>query len=200
MNKKNIQIILLVGVVVLFPLISLLVNFKGAENGRAFYKELKNNLGLLPDFSLKSWSGNTISLASIKGNVLVVSFLTHENRETVLNTITPIVKTGQFREEVDNLQFLTFDVADDSVFSKNLTKDFTPQDRKMWEILRGGNDLQEQMKLPNSYNTALIDTAGIIRRFYDLRNTDDKRLLVEHIAVMPIKRKYSVEKRGQKQM
>ena len=200
MNKKNIQIGLLVGVVVLFPLISLLINFKGAENGRAFYKEIKNNLGILPAFQLKNWANDSVLSNKIKGNVLIMSFINIENRQAVLDVIKPVVKTGQFREEVDNLQFLTFDIANDSIFSKQYSDNFTPQDRKMWQILRGGNDVPSKMKLPDLYHIALVDTAGIIRRFYDVRNETDKRLLVEHIAIMPIKRKYSVEKKDQKQL
>ena len=56
------------------------------------------------------------------------------------------------------------------------------------------------MKLPDLYHISLVDTAGVIRRFYDVRNKDDRKMLVEHIAVMPIKKKYAVEKREQKKM
>jgi hypothetical protein len=46
----------------------------------------------------------------------------------------------------------------------------------------------------------LIDTAGVIRRFYDIRQETERRKLIEHIAVMPIRKKKSVEKRDQKTM
>ena len=196
----KIQISLVVMIVVLFPLISMLINFKGAENGKAFYRELKNNLGQMPTFNNTGWLNDSLSTESSKGNVLVVSFISTENREEVLNTIKPIVKTQQFRDEVDNLKFLTFDTSNDSSFFRPYTQNFNPTDRKLWQILRGGNNLPTDMKLPNLYHVSLIDTAGVIRRFYDVRKADDRRMLVEHIAVMPIKKKYSVEKREQKKM
>ena len=38
---KKLQMILLVGVIVLFPLISFIINMKGSEKGRIFYSEIK---------------------------------------------------------------------------------------------------------------------------------------------------------------
>jgi hypothetical protein len=197
---RKIQAFMVVAVVVLFPLISILVNFKGAENGTAFYKDLKNNLGQMPLFDNKGWLNDSLSMAASRGNVLVVSFVSNDNREAVLKTIQPIVKTQQFREEVDNLKILTFDTAQDSSFFIPYTQNLSPNDRKLWQILRGGNELPSQMKLPDLYHVSLIDTAGIIRRFYDVRKAEDRTMLVEHIAVMPLKKKYSVEKREQKKM
>jgi hypothetical protein len=205
MNEKStlgrkINISLLVAVIVIFPLISVWVNLSGAENGKTFYKDLKNNLGKMPEFNNTGWLSDSLSSSSARGNVLVVSFVSAETREAVLNTIQPIVKTQQFREEVDNLKILTFDTADDSTYFKPYTENLNAYDKKLWQILRGGSDLPAQMKLPDLYHVSLIDTAGVIRRFYDVRKSDDRRMLVEHIAVMPLKKKYSVEKREQKKM
>jgi hypothetical protein len=196
----KVQILLVVMIVVLFPLISILVNFKGAQNGKTFYKDLKNNLGQMPAFNNMGWLNDSLSSVAARGNTLVVSFISTENREAVLSTIKPIVKTEQFREGIDNLKFVTFDMAQDSSFFRPYTQNLNPNDRKIWQILRGGNNLPANMKLPDVYHVSLIDTAGVIRRFYDVRKADDRRMLVEHIAVMPIKKKYSVEKREQKQM
>jgi hypothetical protein len=197
---RKINITLLVAVIVLFPLISVWVNLSGAENGKAFYKDLKNNLGTLPEFNNTGWLNDSLSSSAAKGNVLVVSFVSAENREAVLSTIQPIVKTEQFREEVDNLKILTFDISSDSVFFKPYLEKLNANDRKLWQILRGGSEMPTQMKLPDLYHVSLIDTAGVIRRLYDVRKSDDRRMLVEHIAVMPLKKKYSVEKREQKKM
>ncbi len=197
---RKIQISLLVAVIVLFPLISIWVNFTGAENGKAFYKNLKNNLGQMPSFQSMGWLNDSMSLNAAKGNVLVVSFVSLENRDVLLNTILPIVKTTQFREEVDNLKFLTFDTDNDSAYFRPYTQNLNANDRKLWQILRGGKNLPAEMTLPDLYHVSLVDTAGVIRRFYDVRNKDDRRMLVEHIAVMPLKKKYSVEKKEQKKM
>lgn len=200
-NKtRSLQIALVVGLIVAFPIISVIINFKGAENGRMFYKGIKNNLGTLPTFSSIGWNNDTLTSANLKGKVLIVSFATDSSREEVMNTLKPIVKTEQLREEIDNLNYLTFDLTNDSIFNKNYLQNLNTRDREMWHILRGGNELPAQMKLSSNYIVSLIDTAGVIRRFYDVRNPIDKKLLVEHISIMPIRKKVNVEKKDQKSL
>ena len=47
-NKmRKFQIAVVVSLIVGFPLISILVNIKGAQNGKVFYSNIKNNLGQL---------------------------------------------------------------------------------------------------------------------------------------------------------
>ena len=198
-NKmRKFQIAVVVSLIVGFPLISILVNIKGAQNGKVFYSNIKNNLGQLPDFSVVGWNNDTITTAGLRGNVTVVSFTSSESRDEVMNTLKPIVKTEQFREEVDNLQFLTFDLSNDSVFHRNYLQNLNARDRELWHILRGGGNLPNQLKLSDNFTVTLIDTAGVIRRFYDIRKPADRKMLVEHLAIMPIKRKKNVEKKDQK--
>lgn len=200
-NKtRSLQIALVVGLIVAFPIISVIINFKGAENGREFYKGVKNNLGQIPTFSSIGWNNDTLTSANLKGKVLIVSFASDSSREEVMNTLKPIVKTEQLREEIDNLNYLTFDLTNDSIFNKNYLQNLNTRDREMWHILRGGNELPVQMKLSSNYIVSLIDTAGVIRRFYDVRNPIDKKLLVEHISIMPIRKKVNVEKKDQKSL
>ncbi len=197
---RKIQTALLVGVVVGLPAVSFLVNVYGAKSGKAFYSGIKNNLGKIGDFNTVGWNNDTVTTNTVKGKVLVVSFTSSANREELINTLKPIVKTEQFREEVDNLQFLTFDTNNDSAYYHNFVNQLNSKDKEIWHLLRGGNDLAIQMKVPNDYNISLIDTTGVIRRFYDIRKNEDRRLLVEHISVMPIKRKIDVEKKEQKKL
>jgi hypothetical protein len=198
-RNKNIQIALLVGIVVLFPLISFLINMKGAEKGKAFYEKLKNNYGKPTNFDAQYWNNAPFTMKDVKGKVLVIGFTDKTNRDSVLNVLKPIVKTEQFREEVDNLYFLTFDMDNDSTFYTNYINNFTVKDREIWSILRGGASIPSHFKTDKN-RLVLVDTAFNIRNFYDISNVDDKRLLVEHIAVMPIKRKQKVEKIEQKKM
>ena len=200
-NKmRKFQIAVVVGLIVGFPLISILVNMKGAQNGKVFYSSIKNNLGQLPDFSVVGWNNDTITTKGLRGNVTVVSFTSNESRDEVMKTLKPIVKTEQFREEVDNLQFLTFDLTNDSVFHRQYLQNLNARDRELWHILRGGENLPSQLKMSNNFTIALVDTAGVIRRLYDIRQPADKKMLVEHIAIMPIKRKKNVEKKDQKNL
>jgi hypothetical protein len=193
------QISLLVGVVVVMPVVSVIINLKGAEKGITFYKTLKNNYGKIPQLNSLTWFNDSINSEKMKGKVMIVSFITPENRDTIMNVLNPIIKTDQFREEVDNLTFLTFDVKEDSLYSVNYLKGMNGGDRRLMKILRGGNDILPAFKLPNEFSVVLVDTAGDMRCYYDTRKYEDKRLLVEHISVMPIKMDKKPIKRDQKQ-
>jgi hypothetical protein len=199
-NKSRFwQISLLVGVVVLMPIISILVNFKGAEKGQKFYSTLKNNYGKIPSLKSNSWFNDSINSEKMKGRVMVISFITPETRDTIMNVINPIIKTEQFREEVDNLSFLTFDLKEDSTYSTNYLQKMNDGDRRLLKILRGGSDILPAFKMPSPFSVVLVDTAGDMKYYYDTRKIEDKRLLVEHISVMPIKMDKKPLKRDQKQ-
>ena len=197
---RVLQMLFLTGVIVALPLISFWVNMKGAEKGRAFYGDIKNNLGTLPQFNLKSYTDLNTEAGKSKGKTRVASFLSVESRDSVLSVMKAITRTEQLREEIDNLNFMTFDLTTDSAFTANYVHSISPNERQNWQILRGGNEVAQAIKLPNEFSFALIDTAGIIRRFYDIRQETERRKLIEHIAVMPIHKKKSIEKREQKAM
>jgi hypothetical protein len=193
------QISLLVGVVVVMPVVSVIINLKGAEEGIKFYSTLKQNYGKIPVLNTVSWFNDSITSTKMKGKVMIISFITPETRDTIMNVINPIIKTDQFREEVDNLTFLTFDLKEDSTYSTNYLKNMNTGDRRLLKILRGGNDILPAFKMPNQFSVVLVDTAGDMRYYYDTRKYEDKRLLVEHISVMPIKMDKKPLKRDQKQ-
>ena len=197
---RKFQMILLVGVIVLLPIISFIVNMKGAERGRAFYGDIKNNLGQLPAFNLRSYTDPNVESANSKGKTRVASFLSLASRDSVLSVMKTLSRTDQLREEIDNLNFMTFDLTTDSVFTSNYVQTISPNERQNWQILRGGNEVATAIKLPNEFSFALIDSAGVVRRFYDIRQETERRKLIEHIAVMPIRKKQAIEKREQKSM
>jgi hypothetical protein len=200
-NKKSRfwQIALLVGVVVIMPVVSVIINLKGAEKGINFYKTLKNNYGKIPQLNSVSWFNDSLKSEKVKGKVMVIAFITPETRDTIMNVINPIIKTEQFREEVDNLTFLTFDLKEDSIYSTNYFNNMNDGDRRLLKLLRGGNHIMPAFKLPTPFSIVLVDTAGDMRYYYDTRRAEDKRLLVEHVSVMPIKMDKKPVKREQKQ-
>ena len=136
----------------------------------------------------------------LRGQTLVASWATPQSRDSILSVMRTINRIPQFQEEVDNLQFVTFDTSTDSAFFKNYYINLTQNERAKWFLLRGGNDVQQSIKLPNDFSIALIDTGGIIRRFYDIREANERKLLIEHISIMPLKKKQSIEKKDQKAM
>jgi hypothetical protein len=197
---RKLQMILLVCVMVAFPLISFIVNMKGAEKGRVFYGDIKNNLGKLPEFNLRSYTDPNAESANAKGKTRVASFLSMDSRDSVLSVMKAISRTEQLREEIDNLNFMTFDLTTDSAFTTKYVQNISPNERQNWQLLKGGSEIAAAIKLPNDFSFALIDSANVVRRFYDIRQDAERRKLIEHIAIMPIHKKKSIVKKDQKVM
>jgi hypothetical protein len=202
-NKRRglFQVIVVTLFLVVLPLMTFWVQNSGAAEGRALYKDLKQNLGLLPaTFAATSYANEPFESDKLRGQTLVVSWATSQSRDSILSVMRTIDRVSQFQEEVDNLQFVTFDTSADSTFFKNYYVGLTRNEREKWQILRGGADIQQNIKLPNDYAIALVDTSGIIRRFYDIREANERRLLIEHISIMPLRKKKTIEKKDQKKM
>lgn len=195
------QVIVVTLFLVVLPLVTFWVQSSGAAEGRELYKDLKQNLGLMPaSFAVTNYSNEPFESDKLRGQTLVVSWATPQSRDSVLSVMRTINRIPQFQEEVDNLQFVTFDTSTDSTFFKNYYAGLTRNEREKWQILRGGADIQQSIKLPNDYAIALVDSSGIIRRFYDIREPKERRILIEHISIMPLKKKKTIEKKNQKQM
>ncbi len=200
-SKGIIQVLVVSLFLVIIPLVTFFIQRKGMKEGIELYKDLKKNLGQMPaQFEAKNYSNEIFDASKLTGQTLVASWATTQSRDTILSIMRTINRIPQFQEEVDNLQFITFDTASDSTFFKNYYFNLTRNERAKWWILRGGNDIQQSIKLPNDYSIALIDTSGIIRRFYDIREANERRILIEHISIMPLKKKKTIEKKDQKQM
>lgn len=200
-SKGIIQVLVVSLFLVIIPLVTFFIQRKGMAEGIELYKDLKKNLGQMPaQFEATNYSNETFDATKLSGQTLVASWATAESRDSILSIMRTINRIPQFQEEVDNLQFITFDTAADSTFFKDYYFNLTRNERAKWLILRGGNDIQQSIKLPNDFSIALIDTSGIIRRFYDIREANERRILIEHISIMPLKKKKTIEKKDQKQM
>ncbi len=200
-SKGIIQVLVVSLFLVIIPLVTFFVQRKGMAEGIELYKDLKKNLGQMPaQFEATNYSNETFDASKLSGQTLVASWATPQSRDSILSIMRTINRIPQFQEEVDNLQFITFDTDSDTTFFKNYYFNLTRNERAKWLILRGGKDIQQSIKLPNDYSIALIDTSGIIRRFYDIREANERRILIEHISIMPLKKKKTIEKKDQKQM
>lgn len=200
-SKGIIQVFLISLFLVILPLVTFFVQRKGMAEGKELYKGLKSNLGQMPQqFEATNYSNEVFDADILRGQTLVASWASAQSRDTILSIMRTINRIPQFQEEVDNLHFLTFDTAADSVFFKNYYFNLTQNERAKWLILRGGNDIQKNINLPNDFSIALVDTAGIVRHFYDIRKAEERKILIEHISIMPLKKKQTIEKKEQKQM
>ena len=189
--------IVIICLVILFPIISYLVTMKGAESYRLFVSDLKKNLGELPNYAQNDLNGNLQTRQDVKGNFILFSKLQNQGADSVISVLKVINKTDQFREEVDNFRLITFYDSLNTEKAKLLNTQLSANDKMRWLIMPT-NDSIDKIKLPNDYALAIIDTIGIIRHFYDTRLLTDKQLLIQHLALMPLKKKKDVVKVEQK--
>jgi hypothetical protein len=160
-SKGIIQVLLVSLFLVIIPLVTFFIQRKGMAEGIELFKDLKKNLGQMPaQFEATSYSNELFEASKLSGQTLVASWATPQSRDSILSIMRIVNRIPQFQEEVDNLQFITFDTAADSTFFKNYYFNLTRNERAKWLILRGGNDIQQNIKLPNDYSIALIDTSS----------------------------------------
>ncbi len=200
--KKEKNLFTTIGIIcaiLLFPLVSLFVNIKGSKDGNTFFSELRKNLGTLPNFSQKDIHGNLQTGAAIRGNMILFSVLQNQGADSVISVLKIINKTDQFREEVDNFRLITFYDSLNIDKANQLEAQISAKDKERWLVLPM-NDSIKNIHLPTDYSVALIDTSGIIRHFYDTRLLPEKQMLVQHLALMPIRKKKDVIKVEQKKM
>lgn len=197
-QKFSWSTLLVLMLLVVTPAISMLVLFKGRDTGVAFYKDLKQNLGAINFATAPELNNAVNNTEQYKGKVLVFSKFTTESYDT-LNSVFKIVnKIDQFKDEVDNLAFIAlFDSS-----SQNETRQFynslLQSDKNRW-IFLNENPTTFKLNFPSSFHVAIVDTVGVIRRYYDLRLLEQKKKFVENLSVMPnIKKVGNVVKREQK--
>ena len=159
---------------------------------------MKQNLGLVPAFSTITPTNDTLSFNDLKGRVLLAATVTNANKDSVFSVMRAIARTEQFQEEIDNLKFVTFDMTDSSLFAAQYLQQLTALERQNWLFLKGNSVIENGFKRPTNASFSLVDTAGIIRRHYNIDDVAERRLMIEHLAIMHIKKKKNVEKKDQK--
>ena len=151
--RRVVQLSLVTLILVVAPLMTYFVERKGMQQGQAFYGDLKNNLGQMPaDFTAANYANDPFRAAILRGSVRVGAWASVASRDSVLSVMRALVRTEQFQEGVDNLNFITFDTSTDSTFFRNYYATLSPREREKWLVLRGGAELVETVKLPNDFS------------------------------------------------
>ncbi len=195
MVKFSWQTLLVLTLIIGLPLISMLVLFKGRDTGVAFYKDLKQNLGTIHWASSSDINNVKVNTLDYKGKVLVFSEFTPESADTVTSVFKIVNKIDQFKDEVDNLAFIALYDSSSQNETRQYYNTLLQSDKNRWTFLNEKSDAFN-LKLPSPYNVAIVDTIGVIRRYYDLRVLSEKKKFVENLSVMPnIKKKGNVVKR-----
>jgi hypothetical protein len=192
-RTKPWQIILVTAIIVGFPFVSLVVNLKGAQKGKAFYGKLQE-MGTLPAFNLPDdiAVSKVFTSNDLVRKVGVLSFITPESKDSVLSVLKTIGKLEHF-DDAENLNILAFNLSGAGALT-DFSTSLTHRERVKWHILEGGQSVQQGLKMSNNFSVALLDSTGVVRQHYDVREPKDRKLLIEHISIMPIRNKRKVEK------
>ncbi len=196
---------------VIFPLISWMYLRFGMDYRIEALEKLEDH-GRVGDYYLPAETGDSLRFSEIKGKVVVASFFGFRSDSLVAVYGDRLQRLhGQFggRPEVLFLQHVlesgdamqkahdfrtTYNLADTSK-----VKFVFPGPEKAEELMDGqyhlpGYDRQDPAGNPF---IALLDTAHVIRRYYDVREEASMRELVEHLAIVipPVKDRDLVFKR-----
>jgi hypothetical protein len=146
-----------------------------------------------PEGKWKDNSGRILSSEDLAEHVTVVTLVTCENEKSIGNTLDSLYK--QFRETKKS----NFIILNQCKEKPDLLTDST---RTSWFVFNCGDSTQLCYLLmanwPNGKTHALIDRNKVIRAYYDEVTKDEKRVLLEHMALLlPKDRSDQIElKRG----
>lgn len=194
MKYKNIlRVVVVLILIVGFPLVSWLYLKTGVKYRKEALAELQNH-GKLPVFSLSTQDRDTLTNEMVKGKILVVDFFDSGKPETpaLMHFLTAL--HHQFDDRTDVL-FLNHAIhpGHDSLSGlrsyaeKQGVKDFNQCLFLSADSLTMADLANNQYHMPADHlygDFALVDTAGVIRKYYDSGSPKDMKRLVEHIAMI----------------
>ena len=198
MVKFSGQTLVVLIFLVVTPAISMLVLFTGRKSGIEFYKDLKQNLGTVHWAAVNDLNNSKNNTEQYKGKVLVFSNFTKQSIDTLTSVFKIVNKIDQFKDEIDNLEFIALYDTSAVNESRQFYNSLLQSDKDRWHFLNAGSK-DFNLDPPSPFNVAIVDTVGVIRRYYDLRLASEKKKFVENLSVMPNKKKVgNVVKKEQK--
>jgi hypothetical protein len=198
MAKFSGQTLVVLIFLVVTPAISMLVLFTGRKSGIEFYKDLKQNLGTVQWAEANDLTNTKNSTEQYKGKVIVFSNFAKESFDTLASVFKIVNKIDQFKDEIDNLEFIGLYDSTAQNEVRQFYGSFLQSDKDRWHFLNAAPK-DFNLNPPTSFNVAIVDTVGAIRRYYDLKLETEKKKFVENLSVMPNKKKVgNVVKKEQK--
>jgi hypothetical protein len=200
-QNKTIRLIF-VTVVLLFMLVVLpLGSWYYLQNGLDYristMSELKQ-YGLLPDLSYRTLDGKNLTTADLRGKVTVTNVLDWHN-PTLADAYGTYLQRlhEQFNERAD-VYFLIH--TPDTTKARAFAQQYGLQDSTQCFFLSGTPT--EIAALPTNYHLSadalkthftLIDTKTMVRKHYDVRDEQQVKRLVEHLALLiPLQKKEEI--------
>ncbi len=199
-------------ILLVFPAVTMWVNFTGLGISRGVSRELKDSLGIFRNVELTNTLGESVTDATLRGKVILATFVSANNaanRDSVaIATLKPVLK--HYEETTNNLYMMV--IGANAIDSLKTMTDYAAQmgirNMNRWQFVTGKTDevarLMNGIKYPTTPTAdanpyiVLMDTAGIVRRVYDTRIAAQRKRLVEHLFILPINLKGKAEVRTDK--
>ena len=213
-KQKNVLNFLgLIFLLIVLPLGAIYLLDKGINYRKNLIGTLED-YGKMPEFSLSDYTEIVIDNERLKRGLTVVNFMSLTEKETSDIKGAMISKIHQQFDDREDIYFLNF-VLDGSIDSTNMLYKFIEQhnleDEEQCFFISGESDMLERMastgfKIPvkegellkKSPYVAFVDANQQIRKYYDMGEEEDVKLLVQHLMLLlPVvnqrKGKYEVE-------
>lgn len=182
---------------VVFPLVSWFYLQQGLDYRISALEQLKDH-GKAPAFELVNYKLDTLRRDDLEGNVVVTSFINLENDTLAALYGEKLSKLHHQFDERPDLLFLQHllgkDTSAERLNAFEINYELTDESQ-VYFLIDGKPSVQqlaqEGYSLPlegtdlmdNPY-MALLDTMGTIRRYYDVRDEEEIKQLVAHIALI----------------
>ena len=169
---------------------------KGLDYQKQLHQEIKEKLGVLPEFKLFDTTGKIIEKEITNGNLIIASFIdiNQSGKSEVAFKELHLIQSHFDKKE--NILFLTFAKADNQQQVVNFKASLKIKNREHWLFLHGEeealNEIAEKIPFKNKTNNLfannptaiLVDIEGNIRNYYNMKNRDEVARLIEHIAIL----------------
>lgn len=196
--KSKLRIVLTAAILLLLlvglPMGSWYYLQSGLEYRQTALAELRED-GEIPDFSLQTYKDEPFGNENIAGRLVVASFIdfTNESLATTFGeTLAKLHDQFDARNEVAFLMHI-MDTTATVAQIESFAKQYELEDQRQCYFLKGDPAIFKTLahngyKMPDDGDAmpyfALADTSSTVRRQYDVRQPEEIKRLVEHIAMI----------------
>jgi hypothetical protein len=183
--KKWIQPLVLFAMLIVMPALSWYYLKKGEQYQVKMRAELKD-YGKLPSFTLpKLLDTNSINLATDLINKVVIAKVVDANELEPGDDLRFALGSlhTQFDERND-IVFLLHTAIKDSARVGAFLRQNKMSDPTQVVVTGSDSKLVQAYRFPKPGMMAIVDTAGVIRRYYNYRDGNEVRRLTEHVTVL----------------
>ncbi len=193
MKKSSfIQIAALTALIVIVPGFSWYYLQKGLTYRKAILSELKD-YGKFEPFSTQNIDGKPLSLDSLSNRLIIGNVINAKNAALSEQTMQVLLKFhDQFDERWDVQMLTQVTNADSASVVENYIKKYKITDMAQWRWVVGNQlSVADALKIKANRSLegddcpylAFVDSNRIVRNFYDVRDQEAIKRMVEHVAL-----------------